>query len=78
MLIICLFGLILFQQIHSIDELETMYPLQNDSSLKQFGYCYCSQSALIIFEHGECFFDHPICYPGFTGNTCQIRITNEV
>jgi len=40
--------------------------------------CHCSKSSLVTFNHGECFFDQLVCYPGFVGNECEIQIENEV
>ena len=40
--------------------------------------CHCSQSSLIIYDTGECFFNELICYPGFTGDDCELKIINEV
>jgi hypothetical protein len=40
--------------------------------------CYCSKSSLVIFDHGECFFDQLVCYPGFVGERCEIQLKNEV
>ena len=40
--------------------------------------CYCSNSSLVTFEHGECFFNQRICHPGFDGVQCEIPMKNEV
>jgi hypothetical protein len=52
--------------------------LNRIKSLKLPINCYCSKSSLVIFEHGECFFNQHVCHPGFDGNQCEIPLKNEV
>jgi hypothetical protein len=40
--------------------------------------CHCSKSSLVVINHGECFFDRLVCYPGFIGDQCEIQLKNEV
>ena len=40
--------------------------------------CHCSKSSLVVINHGECFFDKLVCYPGFIGDQCEIKLKNEV
>lgn len=67
--LLSLFGIYIFNS----DDF-TIYQSPTTTSIN----CRCSKSSLIIYEHGECFFDELICYPGYTGNQCEIRIKNEV
>ena len=40
--------------------------------------CRCSQSSVVEFSNGECFFEALVCYPGFGGEQCDVQLTNEV
>ena len=48
------------------------------TSASSLSRCNCSKTSLILFKHGECFFDQIMCYPGFGGNQCEIQLKNEV
>ncbi|CAF5006737.1 unnamed protein product [Rotaria sp. Silwood1] len=66
-----LIGFFLLIHILNSDDVKTTYLTSLQSK------CYCSKSSLVIFNHGECFFDQPVCYPGFIGNQCEIELKNE-
>lgn len=40
--------------------------------------CHCSLSSFVALKHGECFFNQPVCHPGFVGRQCEIQLKNEV
>lgn len=71
----CLFALILLFALISlrqpVDEHTHTPPLPSFP-------CHCSASSLIVYEHGECFFDQLVCYPGYVGRRCEKRLNNEV
>jgi hypothetical protein len=70
-----LLGLFLLNQTLNLNNIKTLYSITYKSSSVN---CHCSESSLIIFDHGECFFDQLVCYPGFGGNQCEIQLKNEV
>jgi hypothetical protein len=61
----------------SLDDVRSIYFKINKSLVLPVN-CYCSESSLIIFEHGECFFNQRVCHPGFAGSQCEIPLKNEV
>ncbi|CAF3193612.1 unnamed protein product [Rotaria sp. Silwood2] len=69
-----LIGFFLLFQILNSDDIKTAYSVSLQSSLPK---CHCSKSSLVIFNHGECFFDQSVCYPGFIGDQCEIELKNE-
>ncbi len=71
-------GFFLFNQILSSDSIRIVHLIRYASSSSSSINCHCSRSSLIILNHGECFFDQPVCYPGFIGDQCEIQIKNEV
>jgi hypothetical protein len=72
-----LLGLFLLNHVLSSDDIKIKYLISHESPSSSVS-CYCSKSSLVTFNHGECFFDQPVCYPGFTGNQCEIQLKNEV
>jgi len=71
-----LLGFFLLNQVLSLDNIKITYLIRYASSSSI--NCHCSKSSLVIFNHGECFFNQPVCYPGFIGNQCEIQLKNEV
>ena len=74
-LLTCFFGLILLCAL-----LKLLYPIEstNETPAPPVSLCQCSGSSLVTHPHGECFFDHLICYPGYVGHRCEVALTNEV
>lgn len=75
LLLVILSGLFLFNRSVISDELQAIF---TETDISSVANCHCSQSSLVKFKQGECFFDQPVCYPGFVGKHCEIRVTNEV
>lgn len=68
-------GIYFLTETSNSNNVQTLYITHNLSSPAQ---CHCSKSSLILFNRGECFFNQLVCYPGFTGDRCEIELTNEV
>ncbi|CAF2030198.1 unnamed protein product [Rotaria magnacalcarata] len=67
-------GFFLLIQVLNSDGIRITYVTAFSSSLPE---CHCSKSSLVVFNHGECFFNQPACYPGFIGDHCEIELKNE-
>lgn len=72
--IISLLGFYLLNYVLTSDDIKTINSKSSSIAIN----CHCSKSSLLIFDHGECFFDQLVCYPGFIGKQCEIQIKNEV
>ena len=76
-LLTCFLGFIL---LFTLTNFLRLIPNNNDipSPSSSSSTCHCSKSSLIVYEHGECFFNDLICYPGYGGERCEKSLTDEV
>ena len=68
-------GLFLLNLVLSSDHWTT---ISNNLKTSSIVSCHCSRSSLVTLKYGECFFNQPVCYPGFVGHQCEIKLKNEV